>query len=54
MQIEPIWADYVTYDDDGFVNGISGDAPKNVREAFEEYQRTRERESGSDSRTTKY
>ena len=38
MNIEPIWADYVTYDEDGFINGVLETAPENVKRAFEEYQ----------------
>lgn len=39
MNIEPIWADYATYDDEGFINGVTEDAPEEVKKEFEKYWR---------------
>lgn len=33
------WIDYVTYDEDGFINGIQEDAPEEVKKAYEEHQK---------------
>ena len=41
MEIEPIWAQYVTYDEDGYINGIVDTAPEDVKRAFAEYQEER-------------
>ena len=38
MMVEPVWARYATYDDDGYVSGIRDDAPQEAKEAFEKYQ----------------
>lgn len=37
MRIENVWDKWVTYDDDGFVNGISPEAPEDVKKAYAEY-----------------
>lgn len=37
MDVEPVWFPYATYDEDGFVNGISDDAPDSAKEAYREY-----------------
>lgn len=42
MRLPEIWDPYVIYDDDGFVCGISDNAPEDVKKAFEEYQKARE------------
>lgn len=39
MEIEPVWFEYATFDEDGHVNGIRDDAPKEAREAYEAEQR---------------
>jgi hypothetical protein len=36
METEPIWYQYATFDDDGFVNGISDDAPPDAVQAYQE------------------
>ena len=36
MESEPIWYKYATFDDDGFVNGISDDAPEEAKQAYAE------------------
>lgn len=33
--MKPIWWDYATFDDEGFVNGIRDDAPDYIKEAYE-------------------
>ena len=43
VQTEPIWADYVTYDEDGFIDGIVETAPEDVKRAFAAYQDERRR-----------
>jgi hypothetical protein len=43
MMVEPIWADYVVYDEDGYISGVREDAPQNVKDAYNEYVRERER-----------
>lgn len=48
MEIEPIWAEYATFDDDGFIDGIRDDAPQEVKEAFLEYQQKKQREAKAD------
>lgn len=47
MEFEPIWAEYATFDENGFIDGIMDDAPEEIKKAFNEYQRkkTREKES---------
>ena len=47
MESEPIWFKYATYGEDGFVNGVSDDAPEDVKEAYakeqeqkQEYEKT--------------
>ena len=32
--IEPIWYEYATFDEDGFVNGIRDDAPDAAKDAY--------------------
>ena len=44
MEVEPIWAEYATFDDDGFIDGIREDAPEDAKEAFREYQEGRRRD----------
>ena len=36
MTVEPIWFQYATYGEDGYVNGISDDAPEEAKKAYEE------------------
>lgn len=43
MDVEPIWFQYATFDDDGYVNGIREDAPENAKEAYRE-EKEREQE----------
>lgn len=38
MEDEPIWYKYATFDEDGFVNGVSDDAPPEVKEAYRKDQ----------------
>ena len=42
---EEIWDAWVTYGEDGFVNGIRSDAPENVKEAYAKYMAEREQEA---------
>lgn len=37
MREKGIWDDWVTYDEDGFVNGIREDAPDDVKRAYEKH-----------------
>ena len=37
MESEPIWYKYATFDEDGFVNGVSDDAPEEVKDAYKAY-----------------
>lgn len=54
MEVEPIWAEYATYDDDGFVDGIRDDAPEEVKEVFREYQQRNRRDGESKTPILKY
>lgn len=38
MRLPEIWDSYVIRDDDGYVCGISDDAPDEAKKAFDEYQ----------------
>ena len=38
MRTEQIWDKWVTYDEDGFVNGIDPKAPDDVKKAYAEYK----------------
>lgn len=42
MELEPVWYEYATFDEDGFVNGISPDAPEEIRKVYEKEQREKE------------
>ena len=44
MDIEPIWYKYATFGDDGFVNGVSDDAPESIKEAYNAYIKEKRRE----------
>lgn len=37
MRVKEIWDDWMTYDDDGFCDGIRPDAPDEVKAAYEKY-----------------
>lgn len=37
--VKPIWYEYATFDNDGFVNGIRNDAPEDVKEAYRKEQK---------------
>ena len=37
MELEPIWYRYATFDNDGYVNGITEDAPEEAKRAYQEY-----------------
>lgn len=37
MRTEQIFDKWLTYDEDGFVNGISPEAPEEVKKAYAEY-----------------
>lgn len=37
MMIKPKWWEYATFDDDGFINGIKEDAPKEIKDAYSQY-----------------
>lgn len=54
MDIEPVWYQYATFDEDGFVNGIVDDAPKEVREAYEAENKKRKSEEESGKPIPKY
>ena len=54
MEIKPIWADYATYDDDGFVNGVREDAPEKAKLAFMEYQAEKAKRESSAVPMEKY
>lgn len=36
-RVKEIWDDWMTYDDDGFYNGIRPDAPDEVKVAYEKH-----------------
>lgn len=38
MITEPIWAEYATFDDDGFINGVRSNAPDDVKQAYAKYK----------------
>lgn len=38
METEPIWYEYATFGEDGFVNGVRDDAPQEVKDAYREEQ----------------
>lgn len=54
MNIEPIWADYATYDDEGFINGVTEDAPEEVKRAFYKYQEEKIKKESSKEPIFKY
>jgi len=37
MIVEPLWYPYATFDDEGDVNGVRDDAPKEVKDAYKAY-----------------
>ena len=39
MMIKPEWWEYAVFDDDGFISGIKEDAPKEVKDAYDQYQK---------------
>ena len=54
MEIKPIWYDYATFNEDGFVDGVRDDAPEDVKEAYQEYLKEKERELNSGKLMPKY
>lgn len=54
MDIEPIWYQYATFDDQGFVNGISDNAPEEIKKAYEAEQKKRKEEMESGKPIPKY
>lgn len=34
MKIKPVWFEYATFNEDGYINGISEDAPEEMKEAY--------------------
>lgn len=47
MRIENVWDKWMTYDVDGFVNGIRSDAPEDVKKAYAEYMAELEQQAKS-------
>ena len=45
MRTEQIWDKWVTYDDDGFINGIMPEAPDDVKKAYADYIAEREKQA---------
>lgn len=45
MMEEPKWYKYATFDDDGNVNGVKKDAPKEIKDAYKEYLREEKKSS---------
>ena len=43
MMEQPIWWEYATYDEDGFVDGIRDDAPEEIKKAYDDYLKTKEK-----------
>lgn len=43
MEIEPIWADYVVYDEEGDISGVRDDSPPEIKEAYMEYLEQKQR-----------
>lgn len=37
MITEPIWREYATYDEDGYVSGVRDDAPQEAKDAYRKY-----------------
>ena len=37
MDIEPVWYQYATFDENGFINGVADDAPDSAKKAYMEY-----------------
>lgn len=54
MDIEPVWYQYATFDDDGFVNGIADDAPEEAKKAYQEEKNKRDQEMKSGKPIPKY
>jgi hypothetical protein len=48
MRTEQIFDKWLTYDDDGFVNGIMPEAPDDVKKAYADYiaERKKQAENG--------
>lgn len=44
MMLKPIWWEYATFDDDGFVNGIKDNSPEEIKKEYEDYLKTKEKE----------
>lgn len=42
--IRPSWYDWATFDQDGFVNGVSSDAPDYIKKAYQDSQEQKKRE----------
>ena len=45
MRTEQIFDKWLTYDDDGFVNGIDPKAPEEAKRAYAEYTAEREKQT---------
>lgn len=45
MRTEQIFDKWLTYDEDGFVNGIDPKAPKEAKEAYAEYTAERKKQA---------
>lgn len=54
MDIEPIWADYVTFDEDGNINGVREDAPEEAKKEFTKYWRKKKKNESSKEPILKY
>lgn len=54
MDIEPIWADYVTFDEDGNINGVREDAPEEAKKEFAKYWRQKKKNESSKEPILKY
>lgn len=46
MMTKPIWWDYATFDEEGDLNGIEEDAPKEIQEAYKEYLKEKTKRKG--------